>query len=58
MPSFDDSSDDIGVLGHELLHLTYSAMEHVEIKLTDSSEEAFAYYLGSMMSQALTFLRK
>lgn len=38
-------------IAHEALHATHNVMDHVGVKLTDASEEAFAYYLGWLVRE-------
>lgn len=40
-----------GVIAHEALHATAFVMRHVGIGFEDASDEAYAYYLGWVVSQ-------
>lgn len=46
---FKKTNKDISVLAHEVLHLTFSGLEDVGIKYSDSSEEAFTYYFDHLL---------
>ena len=51
IPKLSRKTEDVSLLMHELLHLTYSALSYVTIDLNDKTEEVYAYYLDSLVSQ-------
>jgi len=38
--------DNEAIINHELFHATYAIMQWINIPLSNSSEEAYAYFLG------------
>lgn len=49
---------DIAVLAHEILHLTFEVMRHSDVHYSeDFSEEIYAYYMDSILSQAIKKLK-
>lgn len=55
---FDGGAQDVSVLAHEVLHLTFSVMKCVGIKFNSGSEEAFTYYLDSIVKHSMLALKK
>lgn len=49
-----DTPSGLGLLIHELFHAVVFLMRDVEIRLSDDSEEAFAYALQDMTQQVVT----
>jgi hypothetical protein len=49
---------DINMIAHESFHVTCSIMNHVDVTLSDDSEEAFAYLLGFIVEQFEPLLDK
>jgi hypothetical protein len=49
-----DTSNGLALLVHELFHATVMLMDQVGVKLSDDSDEAFAYALQDMTQQAVT----
>lgn len=43
---FEDTSYCYGTITHEVFHLVHNIMKSRGLKLTDSSEEAYAYLIG------------
>lgn len=46
----------LGILSHELFHLACDALREVGLKLTDDSEEAYAYYVQGLFTQMAKYL--
>lgn len=51
-------AQDINIIAHESFHVTCSIMNHVDITLSDDSEEAFAYLIGFITEQFQPLLDK
>lgn len=43
LPKRPESSEEIGVANHELMHLTLRVMEWADVELNESTEEVFTY---------------
>jgi hypothetical protein len=41
----------VGVIAHEILHVTICILRRAEVRLTDASEEAFSYLHGYLMQE-------
>jgi|GEM_PF-4936779 len=54
---FNDTPDGIGVLGHELVHVTFNVLNERGVKEEQGNEEAAAYLLDSLLSRTLRWLR-
>ena len=54
-PSKTKIGIDLAILAHELFHVLMATGEYLNIKISDDSEEAFAYYQGWLIKQALLF---
>jgi hypothetical protein len=48
LPGIPKTPEELGTLNHELFHVTSIIMSHVGIRLTNASDEAYAYVLGSL----------
>lgn len=58
IPIFDWTIQQQALLVHELFHITYIVLSAVGIKLSDDSDEAYAYYLQYLTTQVVTMLLK
>jgi len=47
----------LNTVTHELFHATHAIMTRVGIKLSDDSEEAYAYLIGYLTQKTLNFLQ-
>lgn len=47
---FDDAQD-LNIMAHEAFHAACSIMRHVDIPLTEETEEAYAYLIGYITEQ-------
>lgn len=45
------------ILGHEVLHLTFSVLQAAGLQLSDESDEAFTYYFQSRFAACLRHAR-
>ena len=57
MHEFDDTSSAIGVLVHELCHVTFNVLNSKGIKEEAGSEEAAAYLLDNLVEKCVWWLR-
>lgn len=57
MHKFDDSPTDIGVLVHELCHVTFNVLNGRGVKEEPGSEEAAAYLLDHLVEKCIKHLR-
>lgn len=48
----------IGTRAHEVFHIVKSALDYIGVSLSDESEEVYAYYIGSIMTQLEKFVQK
>jgi hypothetical protein len=55
---FSEKAEHMGVLMHELYHITVKILKSVGIRYSDSSEESFAYMIQFLTEKSLTFFRK
>lgn len=53
MPEKPKTSKDLGFLIHEVFHATCAVMSAIGIKLSDDSEEAYAYLIGFLTEKIL-----
>lgn len=53
LETFDHSSESLGVLAHECFHATAFTMAHKGIKLSEETEEVYAYNIGMLVSEFL-----
>lgn len=58
LEEFNDTPESIAILSHEVSHTTFAALTYLGINHCDETDEVFAYYNGSLMEQAIKFLRK
>lgn len=58
LPKVPENPEEVGTLNHELFHATSMIMQHVGIPLTNSSNEAYAYVMGSLSKQFHMRVRK
>lgn len=56
--NFRNTPGDIAVVAHEILHLTFAVMCYIGVKISDDSEEAFTYYMDSILKKVLLKLSK
>lgn len=49
---------ELGTLAHEIFHCTCFIMDRVGIKLTDESDEAYAYLIGYLTNEILKKIDK
>lgn len=57
MPHFDlFNSGSVGVLAHEITHVTYLILRDVGMELTDSSQEAYAYLNGYITEKVYDYI--
>lgn len=57
-PKLGYNAFDLDTMMHEVFHLTFAALDSVGLKLSDTSEEAFAYYAGYMTGQIVDAVKK
>lgn len=55
---FRDNPYDRGILAHEVFHVVCFIMEHVGMKLHDSSDEAYAYLTSYLTEEIYTILEE
>lgn len=48
---FSTKPTDPGIIAHEAFHAAYNVLDYVGMKLSEESEEAFAYLLDSVVKQ-------
>lgn len=46
-----ENAKDLAVISHEVFHAAHRIMKYVGIKLSDDSEEAYAYFIESIVRQ-------
>jgi hypothetical protein len=49
----EPNTDHLAIVVHELMHLTHHALSKLGFRLSDDSEEAYAYYLQKMTLTAM-----
>ena len=57
MHRFDDSAASIGVLVHELCHVTFNVLNSKGVKEEAGNEEAAAYLLDNLVEKCVRYLR-
>lgn len=57
MHKFDDTPKGIGILVHELCHVTFSTLNAKGVKEAEGTEEAAAYLLDNLTTKCLKHLR-
>jgi hypothetical protein len=57
LSSFEWTIGDLATLTHEILHAVFKILEDAGVKPCDASDEAYTYYAGWLMAQALRALR-
>jgi hypothetical protein len=55
---FSSAAEDIDTMVHEIFHLVHSVMDCIGGRLTDSSEESYAYLAGYYASQISELYKK
>lgn len=50
---FKPTPEQIGLLGHELFHAVSNALELRDVKLTEDTDEVYAYLMGSLLRRCL-----
>lgn len=58
LENFKGRPQDYDHLCHEIFHLTYGMLDYVGVKLSDESEETFAYYSGFLTRTILEGIKK
>jgi hypothetical protein len=56
LSKFKKTSEGVGILTHELMHLLHDVMGHVGVKYCEESEEAYAYYFDYLIEKILNKL--
>lgn len=58
LEKFDESTHSYNILSHEVTHAVWTILTSVGLVFSEDSEEAFAFYAGSLTEQIVKFLRK
>ncbi len=54
LPKFPVTPREVAILGHEILHATFSILSHCGVEYSEESEEAYTYLYEFLLSKALT----